>query len=374
MRARADDRGEIRRERDFLHHADLDVLVFDLGLPGLEPARRLERDRDLRAPLGEGAIGDEGAHQGRHQRDQPDDRDPAALLHHGFGDAFEIPGARSSFAHACLASLRSQIRRGSNASAASIVLTTTAPKNTAPGPAWIVARLPSRTSATRIEIDEDVDHRPAADRLGDAIHAGSLHRSPARTPLYRDQQEDQDHQLEHRHEDARREHDHCQRPHAMRQKVDDATHDGVGLNLPERRHLHHGQHVGRDVAERGRDHERPGALEAARLAHVELGAAARAARAVGAMAGQAREQAAVVAARATGGERRARSGGAHRRRSSRSHTASGSKEATAPVSTSISSTNDHSASPGTMVAMPISFTSATRIPIMKTSIMLHGCT
>src|SRR5690606_20423788 len=60
--ARADlDVRELRREDDLLHEADLDVLVPDLRLAGLEPVGVLEADRDLRAALRERAPGDEGA-------------------------------------------------------------------------------------------------------------------------------------------------------------------------------------------------------------------------------------------------------------------------------------------------------------------------
>ena len=78
-----------------------------------------------------------------------------------------------------------------------------------------------------------------------------------RAAVHRDQQEDQDRELHHRHEDAGGEDDHRERPHAVRQEVDDATHDRVGLRLAERRHRHHRQQVGRHVAERRRRSRAP---------------------------------------------------------------------------------------------------------------------
>lgn len=46
--------------------------------------------------------------------------------------------------------MRSQISLGSNDMAASIVMTTTAQKKTAPASALMLARLPNRTRATRM--------------------------------------------------------------------------------------------------------------------------------------------------------------------------------------------------------------------------------
>src|SRR5690606_41067605 len=149
-----------------LHEADLDVLVTDLGLARLEPVRVLEADRDLGAAFGEREPGDEGAHQRRHQRNQPHDRRAPSRRDDGVGDVVEpgIDGSRVSFAHAPLARLRSQMSRGSKDSAASMVSTTTAPKNTAPASARIVASEPSRTSATRIVTTKmsTIDQRPIA--------------------------------------------------------------------------------------------------------------------------------------------------------------------------------------------------------------------
>ena len=68
----------------------------------------------------------------------------------------------------------SQIRRGSNDCAANIVSTTTAMKNTTPG-----ARL-HRHQRLQLHqrdderVDEDVEHRPAADELDQAIEARAL--------------------------------------------------------------------------------------------------------------------------------------------------------------------------------------------------------
>src|SRR5262249_1807357 len=133
---------------------------------------------------------------------------------------------------------------------------------------------------------------------------------------------------------------------------------------------HHREHVGGHVADGGRDHERPGALQAARLALVQLGAAARAARAVRGAPRHLHEQGAVVAAGARRGARRSE-GGVHPTSLTRAPKTPGSKDATAPASTTISSANAQIARPGTTVAMPISLVMPTRIPIRKTSIMLQ---
>ena len=75
-----DDVLEVRRDRDRPRGADLDVEVAQLGLARLQPLGGREAQRDRRALLGVGPIGQEGADQGGHDRDQPDDRDPSPPL------------------------------------------------------------------------------------------------------------------------------------------------------------------------------------------------------------------------------------------------------------------------------------------------------
>ena len=91
------------------------------------------------------------------------------------------------------------------------------------------------------------------------------------------------------------EHDERQRPAGRRPEQHDALQDGVGLGPGGRGRRQHRQEVGRDVADRRGDQERPGALDAGGLAEGELLVAARAAPFVLAGCGT-REQAAGLAA------------------------------------------------------------------------------
>ena len=132
--------------------------------------------------------------------------------------------------------------------------------------------------------------------------------------------------------------------------------------LAERRHRHHRQQVGRDVADRRRDHERPGPLRGCvGLRWWSARAAARAAwrrapRPPRAAASSPQAwQDAHEAARAVGLR-------VHRSSSTPLPDDSGSKADIAAASTRISNANDHSARPGTIVAMPISFVIATDDP------------
>ena len=149
------------------------------------------------------------------------------------------------------------------------------------------------------------------------------------------------------------------------QQVDDAAHDGVGLRVAERGDLHDRQQVRGHVAERRRRSRAPRCARGCAACARASAAPQRGQRAPCApCVGQAAEQVTVVAA--------ARA--VTRRTSSRSQTASGSSEDIAPASTTISTAKAQSARPGTTLAMPTSFVTATRIPIRNTSIMLQGWT
>src|SRR2546422_5602688 len=81
---------------------------------------------------------------------------------------------------------------------------------------------------------EDVEHRPAADRLDQAIEARALVRAPVDAELHREEQHHQADDLGERHQDARDEHDHGEVPGAVLPEEDDAADDGVVLRAEER--------------------------------------------------------------------------------------------------------------------------------------------
>ena len=77
---RDDDLGEVLRKDHLRHLPDIDVLVLDEGLAGLDPLGRPERDPDRR-PLVQVPLDDDpDADQRRDDRDDPDDRDPRAFF------------------------------------------------------------------------------------------------------------------------------------------------------------------------------------------------------------------------------------------------------------------------------------------------------
>ena len=139
-------------------------LYLTFVLPASRPLGRLEADRDRRARAPRGCAT---------PRSAPTTAATSGISHTIEGGAplcvttasagVEIPAIRScSSVMSLLASLRSQIRRGSKDSAASIVSTTTAPKKTAPSSASIVASGAEVDQRHQDRDDEDVHHRPAA--------------------------------------------------------------------------------------------------------------------------------------------------------------------------------------------------------------------
>src|SRR5262249_37431869 len=117
--------------------------------------------------------------------------------------------------------------------------------------------------------------------------------------------------------------------------------------------MHHRQHVRRDVEDHGRDQERPGAGEAARLAKGERGAAARAVPAARRGARQSRARAAYI---------EALRGGVHwaAARCAAARNTTSAPTASAPT-------------PGITLAITASLAIATSTPRMKTSSIDQGC-
>ena len=226
----------------------------------------------------------------------------------------------------------------------------------------------------RLELDDgreqrhhvDVEHRPLADELDHSIELRPLQRLRRRAPPHRQQQVGEREQLRQRHDDARDEHDQREVPRARAPEEHDPAQDRVALRPEQRARLHDRQDVRRHVEDVRGDHQRPGATEAVGLAQVERGAAARAGACVPA---HARDQPAVVAAcePETG-----RGPAGHRSASARAQTSRGSSEFTAAASATISTPNDHSAIPGTIVATWASLTIDTSTPSANTSTIAHG--
>src|SRR5882724_394393 len=198
-------------------------------------------------------------------------------------------------------------------------------------------------------VDEHVDHRPASDELDHPVETDALYVALDRAPLHGDEKVDERRDLRARDHDARDEDDERERPAGGRPEEDDALQDRVGVAARRRDRREHREDVGRDVADRRGDEERPGALDARRLAEGELVAAARAAPLVRTGHGT-RDEPAGVAALETQCHRRRRRG-AHVRSTASAHsilsqTSRGSKLACIAASTKTSAPSANSASPG----------------------------
>src|SRR6266542_2641002 len=218
--------------------------------------------------------------------------------------------------------------------------------------------------------DIDVDHRPAADEFEHPVQPRALCRRQDGATLHGHEQVGQGEQLGERDRDARDEEDDRERPRPVDPEKHHAAHDGVGLRPEERAGDHDGQEVRRNDENVRGDEERPGPLEAVRLAGMEGGAAARADEIVRG-ADRTVEKPAGVAGhepRLGGGHR------GHRTSSTRSQRACVSNEAAAAATRNIKAPNDHSAIPGTTEARAASFVRATRVPSRNTSTMPHGRT
>ena len=81
-------------KRDLVDQADLDVAVLDLGLAGLETLGIVEHDRDLRPLLLQRGVGEPDRDRAGDQRNQPDQRDAAALLDLDLGQLVALKRGR----------------------------------------------------------------------------------------------------------------------------------------------------------------------------------------------------------------------------------------------------------------------------------------
>ena len=125
----------IVREPDRRDRADVDAVVVDLGLAGLQPFGRLEHDRDLRPLAADPRHGHPDADHRRQNRDEPDQRRAAsAFWAQPSIQGLEESVGRDQAYRTSLELAASQISRGSKDSTASIVSTTTAAKKNRPGP------------------------------------------------------------------------------------------------------------------------------------------------------------------------------------------------------------------------------------------------
>src|SRR5215470_7657516 len=237
-------------------------------------------------------------------------------------------------------------------------------------------------------IDEHVEHRPAPDDLDQAIESGPVAVASRHAALNRDEEIGEGHQLAERNHHARHQHGEGERPRSRRVQEHHAAHDGVGIGRAQRGGGEHGQHVGGDVADGCRDHERPRALDGFMTARRQLGSAAwtmaqvRLARRSGQKpAGLARDQSGLR----SGGDRHARAsevavapaapaaddwGSTH---SILRQTSSASKVMPIAVRSTTRAPTAYIPMPGSTRASSAILIRAMRMPRIITSTMDHGC-
>ena len=166
----------IVREADRLQRADVDAVVVDLGLAGLEPLGRVEDDRDLRPLAHDPGDGHPGADERRRRSGTIQTRE-SRVCFLGHGPRLGHEAGRSD-----------QAWRG------------LAPRDRIPDQPRIegldrehrqhhdrreeeqAGRRPHRHERLQLHerrgegVDEDVDHRPAADQLDHAVEPHALRR------------------------------------------------------------------------------------------------------------------------------------------------------------------------------------------------------
>src|SRR5215467_12532079 len=236
-------------------------------------------------------------------------------------------------------------------------------------------------------VDEHVEHRPATDDLDQPIQPGSVAVASRDAPLHRDEEIGEGHQLAEGDHHARHQHGEGQRPRSRIVEEHHAAHDGVGVGRAQRSGGEHGQHVGGDVADGCRDHERPRALDRLMTAPRELAAAARAMAQLGRRGGAGQEPAG-LAGHEAGPER---SGGGHGRVSARPDSRAtarctllsahsmrfraspGSNVSPMAAKKTTSAPTAYIPMPGSTRASSAILISATRMPRIITSTMDHGC-
>src|SRR5215472_5272208 len=237
-------------------------------------------------------------------------------------------------------------------------------------------------------IDEHVEHRPAPDDLDQPIQPGPVAVASGNPALDRDEEIGEGHQLAERDHHARHQHGEGQRPRSGGVEEHHAAHDGVGIGRAQRGGGEHGQHVGGDVADGCRDHERPRALDGLVTAPRQLRAAARAvaqlclARRSGQeSAGLTRDEPGL----SSGSDRHARASGLDVARATpvldrwgsthsiRRQISSASKVIPIAVRSTTRAPTAYIAMPGSTRASSAILISAMRMPRIITSTMDHGC-
>src|SRR5262249_29529683 len=147
------DPGEVAAQFEELDQPHLHVPEHDPCPAGLDALGAGEGDGDERSALAVGLPSQPAGDRHCGDRYQPDGDEPAALH-----------TRLAKLGHSVLPSTASHISRGSKASAANMVMTTTAANATAPVLASTVASTPNCTSATRRESMKTsmLDQRPTA--------------------------------------------------------------------------------------------------------------------------------------------------------------------------------------------------------------------
>ena len=175
-------------QRDAAHRAEVDRLVPILVWPATSPSA-VEKLISMVGPRSAIArqprIGGDG---GGYQRDQPDEMERPARMHlrdrhgrrrgrrrRGRRGGGRRRGGRRRVAHAGLPFRRRPTSAADRScAAASMVRITTAQNAIAPEPGRIVAIVPMRHQRGEDRDHEHVDHRPAADRIDDAVQQRAL--------------------------------------------------------------------------------------------------------------------------------------------------------------------------------------------------------
>ena len=226
-------------------------------LPASMPLRVLEGDGDGRAFAAHALNRDADGHQRGEHRNDPDDRDPQALL--AYDD-----GLRQFVRDRVRQPLVACVRVGGVPDQAGIEGFGREHRQHHDGGEEQHARR-RRHRHQRLQLhqrdgergDEHVEHRPAADEFHDAIESRALVVVGDRAALDGDQQVGERRQLAERDHHARDQHDQRQRPRSRRIEKRHAAQDRVALGGPERGRVQHRQRVRRDVADRRGDDRAP---------------------------------------------------------------------------------------------------------------------
>src|SRR5262249_13533928 len=121
-----------------------------------------------------------------------------------------------------------------------------------------------------------IDHRPAPDRLDNAVEAGTLSQPGTRSPSYGGEQVDETDHLENRYGDAGEEDEQGQRPIVASQELLHTTEDSRRVSPPEHDDSHDRVYVSGNVENHGRDEQGSAPLNRVRPAPVDDRRATRA--------------------------------------------------------------------------------------------------